>query len=127
MGPRGLCTGGYIPCASADGDGDENYSISSQGERLVQVTWTLLQHESSNLRQQKDEAIGSQACHETSIHFITKFDTTKRWFLFEEDVVVTYPERMCFDISVVFAAWAGHGRPFFELAGDRIKAMVAAD
>ena len=123
---RGVCTGGYIPCASADADGDEDYSISSQAQRLVQVTWTLVQDERSNMRQAQDDASVSQAFHRTSMHYITKFDTAKRWFLFEEDVIVTYPEHMRFDISVVFGPWAGHGRRFFELAGDRSKATAAA-
>ena len=62
----------------------------------------------------------------SSMHYITKFDTAKRWFLFEEVVVVTHPKHMCFVISVVFGPLAGHGRRFFELAGDRSKATAAA-
>ena len=93
----------YISCASAHADGDEDYSISIQALRLVQVTWTL--------RQENNNTSVYQA---TSVHYITKFDTAKLWFLFENEVVGTYPHRMYFDISVVFGPWAGHGRRFFE-------------
>ena len=41
------------------------------------------------------------------MHYITKFDTAKRWFLFEGEVIVTYPEHMLFGISVVYGSWAG--------------------
>ena len=33
----------------------------------------------------------SQVFQRSSIHYTTKFDTAKRWFLFEDDVIVTYP------------------------------------
>ena len=65
--------------------------------------------------------------NKTSIHNINKFDTSKRWFLFEEDVVVTYPNRVLLSLSVIFGPWAGHGCRLFELVGDRSKAIAAAD
>ena len=42
-------------------------------------------------------------------------------------MVVTYPDRVPFSLSVVFGPWAGHGRRLFELVGDRSKATAAAD
>ena len=61
----------------------------------------------------------------TSIHYISKFDTSKRWFLFEQDVVVTYPRHTTLNLSVVFGPWAGHGRRCFQLVGDESKATAA--
>ena len=100
--------------------------MPNQAHRFVQITWTLNQRQQSDMQATQIDGSFSQALQRTSIHYITKFDTTKRWFLFEEDVIVTYPEHMRFDISVVFGPWAGHGRRFFELAGDRSKATDAA-
>ena len=97
---RGICTGDYIPCASGEADGDEDYYYSSQAHRLVLVTWGA--------------ATDSHVLNRTSIHYINKFDMSKRWFLFQEDVVVSYPNRAQLSLSVIFGPWAGHGCRLFD-------------
>ena len=109
---RGVCTGNYLPPAIRETDIDEDYHYPSQAQRLIQITWTA--------------AKGSDVVHSDSVHYITKFDTTRRWFLFEEDVIVSYPKDFCLSLTVVFGPWAGNASRLFELAGDRNKATEAA-
>ena len=65
--------------------------------------------------------------NKTSIHNINKFDTSKRGFLFEKDVVVTYPKSVLLSLSVIFGPWAGHGCRLFELLSESNKAITASN
>ena len=116
---RGLCTGGFMPCASEESHGVANDSYASQAQRLVQVTWILVDYAKTHQPQLNEATCRIRSSNKTTLHYITRFDTAKRWFLFEDDVVVTFPQRMRFDLCVVFGPWAGQARRCFELAGDR--------
>ena len=123
---RAVSTGDYLPSVSSDSDERVNDSFADQAQRLVEITWILVENETINGRQAMNVESSSRKLHK-SLHYITKFDTTKRWFLFEEEVVVTCPQRMRFDIYVVFGPWAGHGKRFFGLASDPSIATAAAE
>ena len=113
---RGVCTGGYVPCRNPEVACDDDYATLTQAQRSVHVTWSLLSKNDKSKALQKV----------SGIHYIATFDTSNRWFLFAEDVLVTYPQTATISISVVFGPWAGHGAHFFELAGQRDKATAAA-
>ena len=87
---RAVRTGDYVPSVSSESDERVNDLFADQSQRLVQITWIVVENETTNGRRAMDVESSSRNLHK-SLHYITKFDTTKRWFLFEEEVVVTCP------------------------------------
>lgn len=123
---RGFCTGDYVPHESSDAKDDDDTSSSSQAQRLVHVTWGLSSTSTSSQSSGWWSAATASTTTVTSVHYIAKFDTTRKWFLFEDDFAVSFPANMRFSMTVKFGPWAGHGRRFFELAGDRHEATTVA-
>ena len=123
---RGVCTGGAPLRTAEAADGGESDSVDDSAHRLVQVTWTLVDGD-GNRAWALDDATGKWAPTRThTLHYIAKYGTTKRWFLFEEDVVLRIPEHLRVCLTVVFGPWAGHGRRYFEVAGNRADAFKLA-
>ena len=108
---RGVSTGGYVPRVSAESDESVYDYFADQAQRLVEISWTLVVNGTIG-EHQATQVESSIRRMQKSLHYITKLDSTRRSYLFEEEVVVTFPTGMRFDIYVVFGPWAGHGKLF---------------
>ena len=96
---------------------DADHCYLHQKKRLILLQWWM-----------QDTVTGHQICTgDVTLHYAKKMDLTKRWLLFEREILVKHSKTSLLTVRVWFGPYMGIYRKLFQIVQDQRKALKTAE